>query len=176
MGEDRREDVVEGQGGAPPVVSEYKVDGRVIRVDVTDVEKLVLKVDGVESEIDVRDFLTIHDEDIDTLQKQLGENSANYAYYACVLNWYEYVQDKVSREYDALYAKWDWEYRTTPQFANSKEREFKSMREDVQTKREELVKLSYVCKKLKSFLVGVDKMGDRLVQIYSREKHTEKKF
>lgn len=139
---------------------------RIVQVVADGLDTLIIEVDGKKDKINVKDFLRIDETNI---EKEFADNPSLYAYYASVLSWYQYEEDKLEARLDEIVSQKDLTLRK--KFATAKERELKSwidLEEDVIEAREALMKAKYVVRKLGAFVKGVEKKGDRLIQIYAK--------
>jgi len=133
------------------------------------VDLLVIEVDGQRQVIELRHFLSI---DENSIEKELIENPAQYAYYASVLGWYENLYSRVEDEIAVLEAKKDLEIRQEGG-GELKEREVRSrllLDRELREKKEYLFQIDEVVRKLRALVKGIEKKGDRLAQLYSKWK------
>lgn len=135
------------------------MEERIVRVDATDADTLVFIVDGKEERINARDFVKIDDT---RLEEQLQNNPAEYAYYSAVVSWYQYMKSLKEMQLDIEMAKRDTSVREMYRRIEEKPREADiktkiDLTDDIIKRREELIQLGYVCKRLEAFVRAVEK-------------------
>lgn len=150
----------------------------IVQISVKGLNFMHLMIDDEVHEIDVEKFLYI---DEGAIEEQHAKNPSEYAYYSSVLAWYEYDRDKKKVSLARLKASVELEVRQT--FKNNHEkvtesRVAKEVEMDVSVMEAEdaYLRSCYVTNKLKAFVAGIEKKGDRLVQIYARFRKQEDAF
>ena len=146
------------------------MEGKVVKIEGEGIEKLVIKQGGEEKVIDLNEFLKI---DENSIEQEMRENPAQYAYYASVLAWYEKLRDELSSKLEELEYKKELSIRKKIAELGDKVREAEvkalvETDEEVLELRNKVLEVKYVVKRLTALVKGIEKKGDRLSQIYAR--------